>query len=249
MSSLPRALIPVLLLARLAVAESDTGASACAESIRGRLGGADPGDVCTVLLAGSGVGAAANVDLLFDVETQDLGDGGEALVFRRKAGGDALSSRPSFHFVREGDRWALAFDARGADARYATDRPKVNRRYQIERVVEANVPGLYRKREVETWFWNGSSYARAFTRVSIQGAKEAKLNGDKMLWNPETEETYRGAGVSWTYEVKPGDTLSTISKKQGVGAAELSRQNGITATTTLRIGQKLRYESWKVNAR
>jgi hypothetical protein len=237
----------VLGLFPLAVA--DDGGSACADSIRSRLGGADPREVCAVLLAGSGVGAAANVDLLFDVESQDLGDGSEALVFRRKAGGDALSSRPSFHFVRADGGWELAFDAQGADARYATDRPKVNRRYQIERIVEANVPGLYRKREVETWFWTGSSYARAFTRVTIQGAKDAKLNGAKMLWNPETEDSYRKAGVSWTYEVKPGDTLSTIAKRQGVGASELLRQNGIAETTTLRIGQKLRYESWKVNAR
>ncbi|MGH7806194.1 MAG: LysM peptidoglycan-binding domain-containing protein [Candidatus Binatia bacterium] len=247
MLSLRRASVVVLLLVRSAIAE--TGASACAESVRGRLGGADPGEVCAVLLAGSGVGAAANVDLLFDVETQDLGDGDEALVFRRKSGGDALSARPSFHFVRDGERWALAFDGQGADARYATNRPKVNRRYQIERVVEANVPGLYRKREVETWFWNGSAYARAFTRVSIQAAKDAQLNGDKMHWNPETEEAYRKAGVSWTYEVKGGDTLSTISKRQAVPSAELARQNGIGATTTLRIGQKLKYESWRVNAR
>ena len=244
-----RIIVAILLLARIAVAQTETGADACAESIRGRLGGADPGEVCKVLLAGSGVGAAANVDLLFDVETQDLGDGEEALVFRRKAGGDALSARPSFHFVRSGDGWTLAFDAQGADARYATDRPKVNRRYQLERIVEANVPGLYRKREVETWFWDGSRYARAYTRVSISGAKDAKLNGAKMLWNPETEEAYRGAGVSWTYEVKAGDTLSTISQKKGVASAELVRQNGITGTTTLQIGQKLKYESWKVNAR
>ena len=242
-----RIALALCLLASPALA--DDGASACAESVRFRLGGADPTDVCAVLLTGSGVGAAANVDLLFDVETQDLGDGNDAVVFRRKAGGDALSSRPSFHFVRADDGWTLAFDGKGADARYATDRPKVNRRYQIERIVEANVPGLYRKREVETWFWSGSKYARAFTRVSIQGAKEAKLNGDKLLWNSETEEAYRNAGVSWTYEVKGGDTLSTISGRQKVSAAELARQNGINATTTLRIGQKLRFESWKVNAR
>jgi hypothetical protein len=244
-----RIIVAVLLLARIAVAETETGASACAESIRGRLGGADPAEVCKVLLAGSGVGAAANVDLLFDVETQELGDGEEALVFRRKGGGDALSARPSFHFVQSGEGWTLAFDAQGTDARYATDRPKVNRRYQIERIVEANVPGLYRKREVETWFWDGARYARAFTRISISGAKDATLNGAKMLWNPETEEAYRGAGVSWTYEVKAGDTLSTIAGKKGVSSAELAGQNGITAATTLRIGQKLKYESWKVNAR
>jgi hypothetical protein len=244
-----RIIVAVLLLARIAVAETETGASACAESIRGRLGGADPAEVCKVLLAGSGVGAAANVDLLFDVETQELGDGEEALVFRRKGGGDALSARPSFHFVQSGEGWTLAFDAQGTDARYATDRPKVNRRYQIERIVEANVPGLYRKREVETWFWDGARYARAFTRISISGAKDATLNGAKMLWNPETEEAYRSAGVSWTYEVKAGDTLSTIAGKKGVSSAELAGQNGITAATTLRIGQKLKYESWKVNAR
>jgi LysM domain len=242
--------ISLLLFAGPAfAADEGTGSSPCVESLRARLGSSDVQEICDALLASSGLGSAANVDLLFDVETQDLGDGSEAVVFRRKAGGDALASRPSLHFARDGDRWALAFDARGADARYAIERPKVNRRYQIERVVEANVPGLYRKREVETWFWTGESYARAFTRVSIREAKDAKLDGDKLLWNPETEDAYRSAGISWTYEVRPGDTLSTIAKRQGVGAAELTRQNGITATTTLRIGQKLRYESWKVNAR
>lgn len=223
----------------------------CAAVLRAKVPAANADDVCRLLLTQAAPGTGGNLDGVYDFETRDLGDGETAYVFRFKTSGDPLAVQPNYHFVARGGELVLAFDGQGSPARYATDRTKVNGKWQIERVVEANVPGLYRKREVETWFWSpeAGTYQRAFTRVTIAGASEAKLNGTKMLWNAETEEAYRSAGTSWTYTVSAGDTLGAIARRKGTPASEIARQNGIGESSTLRIGQKLRYDSWKVNIR
>ena len=43
------------------------------------------------------------------------------------------------------------------------------------------------------------------------------------------------------YTVRKGDTLSGISRKVGVSISQICRLNNIKTTTTLRIGQRLRY--------
>lgn len=243
----------VLLAPPLRAEEASGGAGGadCAAVIRAKVPASNAEDVCALLLTQAAPGTGGNLDGIYDFETRDLGDGETAYVFRFKTSGDPLAVQPSYHFVARGGELVLAFDGQGSPARYATDRARVNGKWQIERVVEANVPGLYRKREVETWFWlpEAGAYRRAFTRVTIAGASDAKLNGTKMLWNAETEEAYRNAGTSWTYTVAAGDTLGAIARRKHVPAAEIARQNGIRDAASLRIGQKLRYDSWKVNVR
>lgn len=245
------ALFSLLLFCAAGRAGAEAIGSDCAAVIRAKVECSNAEEICGLLLSQAAPGTGGNLDGVYDFETIDLGDGTVAYSFRYKTSGDPLAVQPNYHFVLDGGALALAFDGQGSPARFAKTRAKVNGRWQIERIVEANVPGLYRKREVETWFWpgKGSAYARAFTRVTIEQAADPKLNGTKMMWNPETEEAYRSAGTSWTYTVKAGDTLGAIARKQRVSADEILRQNGNLNATALRIGQALRYESWKVNAR
>jgi LysM repeat protein len=47
-------------------------------------------------------------------------------------------------------------------------------------------------------------------------------------------------GVRAVHVVKRGDTLSGIAQKHNMGLSALARINGISATSTLRVGQRLR---------
>jgi len=42
------------------------------------------------------------------------------------------------------------------------------------------------------------------------------------------------------YTIKKGDTLSAIAKRHGTSTSALCKKNGIKATSTLRLGQKIR---------
>jgi hypothetical protein len=226
-----------------------SGSSSCVDFVVGNVQCANPEEACRLLLGDRDPHAGSNVDRIFDFRTQDLGDGTKAYVFAHRPGRDAYAFVPSFHFVRDGEKLALVFDGRGLPTTYLTDHPKVNGRYQIERTSRADIAGLYRKREEERWFWTGHEYAKAFSRVTIEQAKDPKLNGVTTSWNPETEELYRKAGRSWTHVVGSGDTLGAIAKRFGVPVEEIERQNDIRNAASLRIGQQLRFESWKTYAR
>ncbi len=229
--------------------EGDGQAHSCVNAVLARVRCANPDEVCQRMLGGLDAYAGSTFSQLFEFQTQDLGDGTEAFVFSQQPGKDPYAYVPSFHFVRDGEKLVLLFDGQGRPTRYATGRPKVNGRYQIERTSAADIPGLYRKREVETWFWTGREYARAFSKVTIDGSKDPKLNGTQILWTPDTKEVYQRSGASWTYRVQPADTLSGIAKKFGVSVEEIVRQNDLRNPKSLRLGQELRYDEWKVNAR
>jgi len=229
--------------------ESTSPSGSCLEEVRERVACSNPDEVCRLLLKGRNPKSGADLDQIFEFKRQDLGDGTEAYVFAHRPGGDAYAYLPSYHFERRGNRLELYFDGGGLPVRYATDRPKVGGRFQIERVSVADIPGLYRKREVEVWFWSGNEYVRAFSRVAIEGASDKKLNGTTLVWNRDTEERYKAAAPSWTYTVKSGDTLSAIARRHGVSTEEIRVQNGIRDAGSLRLGQVIRYEGWKVNAR
>jgi L,D-transpeptidase ErfK/SrfK len=50
-------------------------------------------------------------------------------------------------------------------------------------------------------------------------------------------------GVESTYVVAPGDSLTSVSARFGVGIASLARANGLSPRARLRAGQELRIES------
>ncbi|MGH7857823.1 MAG: LysM peptidoglycan-binding domain-containing protein [Candidatus Binatia bacterium] len=230
-------------------AERAAPAGSCVDAILRRVPCSNPDEVCRQLLKGREAGSGATIESLFEFRTQDLGDGTEAYVFTHRSGADTYAYVTDLHFVKQGDRLVLLFDGDGVAATYATDRPRVKGRYQLERKTVADIPGLYRKREVETWFWTGEKYAKAYSRMTIDSAKDPSLNGSQIVWDRELEQVYKSASPSWTYTVKAGDTLSAIGKRFGASSEEIMRQNGVRSAGSLRIGQTLRYEGWKVNAR
>jgi hypothetical protein len=223
--------------------------TSCVDEVLSRVRVANPDEVCRAVGERGDPRAKSNFAGRFEISVHDLGDGTESYVFQGKIVGDAYAYVPSYHFAKSGEELVLVFDGKGAPSSYATARPKVNRRYQIERVLRADMPGLYRKQELETWFWTGTEYAKAFSRITIEGASDPKMNGTRIVWNPATKEAYQAAGDRWTYTVKPGDTLSAIASRFHVPSAEIARQNRIRDAGALRVGQELRYESWEINAR
>jgi hypothetical protein len=226
-----------------------SGTGSCVDFVTANVQCANPEEACRLLLGDRDPHAGSNVDRIFDFRAQDLGDGTKAYVFAHRPGKDQYSFVPSYHFVRDGEKLVLVFDGRGLPTAYLTDHPKVNGRYQIERTSRADIAGLYRKREEERWFWTGREYAKAFSRMTVEQAKDPKLNGVTMTWNREVEELYRNAGRSWTHVVSRGDTLGGIAKRFGVTVEEIERQNDVRNAGSLRVGQQLRYESWKTYAR
>jgi LysM domain-containing protein len=246
--------LAVLLAAGVARSEDEprVPGTSCVDAVLARVQCTNPEDVCRQILTGRDPHESIAFDSMFEVRQQDLGDGTIGYVFSRRGAGDAYALVPNFHFAPSGGALVLYFDGHGVPATYLTDRGKVNGRYQIERVTRADIPGLYKKRDAERWFWTGGEYAKAFTRLTIEQAKDPKLNGTTTTWDPAGEQAYRnagGAGGSWTHTVVAGDTLGAISAKHGVSIDEIMRQNDIRSAGSLRIGQKIRYEGWKVNAR
>ena len=227
--------------------QAGPGAS-CIDAVLAKVQCSNPDEICRLLAPGRDPREGSNVDAIFDFRKQDLGDGTEAYVFSHKPGKDAYVYLPNFHFLRSGDSLKLFLDGKGVPVTYLTDRPKLNGRYQLERVSAANT-GLYKKREEERWFWNGSEYAIAFTRLTMEQAKDPKLNGVTTNWNGDAQEAYRQASKSWTHTVVAGDTLGAIAKRYGVSMDEIMHQNGIRNAAGLRLGQQIRYEGWKVTAR
>ena len=58
--------------------------------------------------------------------------------------------------------------------------------------------------------------------------------------DPSTKGKKSGSASSSVYSVKKGDSLGKIASRNGTTVAKLCKLNGITTTTTLRIGQKLK---------
>lgn len=77
----------------------------------------------------------------------------------------------------------------------------------------------------------GDSYTYYSPAAKRKAAQLARAKGLKVA---------EDAGVFY-YKVKKGDTLSKIAQRHGVSINELCRLNNIKSTTTLRIGQLIRY--------
>ena len=246
------ALVSIVLLVLAYALPAAAAAATCAEAVVGKVQCSNAAEVCKLLLGERDPDEGVNFDGMFEFRVQELGDGAKGYVFAKPAGGDAYSVAPNFHFTLSGDRLELYFDGRGVPGSYLTDRPKVNGRFQIERVSRADIPGIYKNREAERWFWTGKEYAKAFTRRTVEQAKDSKLNGTETVWEKGAEAAFRnakGSGGNWTHTVVAGDTLGGIAGKYGVSMDEIMRQNDIRSAASLRLGQKIRYEGWRINAR
>ncbi len=62
----------------------------------------------------------------------------------------------------------------------------------------------------------------------------------KVSSTPAPAATAGKPGTTSEYEVQSGDTLSKIAQKFKTTAEAIAQANGITTTTTLRVGQKLK---------
>lgn len=77
----------------------------------------------------------------------------------------------------------------------------------------------------------GDTYTYYSPKAKRKAAQLARAKGEKV---PE------GSDVQY-YKVRKGDTLSKIARRYGVSIDELCRLNNIRRTTTLRLGQLIRY--------
>lgn len=70
--------------------------------------------------------------------------------------------------------------------------------------------------------------------------EEGVLRSDQFSITPRTFQKMT-AGTETSYRVRRGDTLYGISRRTGVPVASLCRMNRISAKSTLRVGQQIRY--------
>jgi beta-lactamase regulating signal transducer with metallopeptidase domain len=142
---------------------------------------------------------AAHLVALTDFDTlKDIGDGRKAHVFYLLSGSGRGVYRHNFHFVKTGEEMGLIFKSRRS-ATYATDRPRVNGRYEIEEGWRADLSGDIDDDRVtlawaaRVWFWTGDRYLPAYTETTIAAAADASLLGTTREWNPETRSAYEAA--------------------------------------------------------
>lgn len=78
-------------------------------------------------------------------------------------------------------------------------------------------------------------------KVTTKGAAAAEAADTETTQETETiEETGTAEGEAEYYIIRKGDTLSAIARRHHTSVQALCRLNGIKATTTLRIGRRLR---------
>src|ERR1041385_8982313 len=93
----------------LVVSAYPAAAATCAEAVAGKVECSNPDEVCKLLLGDRDPN-----------EGVELGDGGKGYVFAQRAGRDAYSVVPNYHFAKSGDRLELYFDGHGVPASYLT---------------------------------------------------------------------------------------------------------------------------------
>lgn len=82
--------------------------------------------------------------------------------------------------------------------------------------------------------------ARDLARLNKLSAKSRLRSGQRLLLNLPNAGVARPAVVdrSSTYEVRPGDSLSSIARKYGISQADLRRWNGLSSKR-ISVGQRL----------
>ena len=130
----------------------------------------------------------------FDI-VENIGNGQKAYVFYLLAGSRQGLYRPNFHFVKEQKKLMLLYKSRNASS-YATDRPKVNGRYEIEEGWRADLfDGIFDDRiklawVSRVWFWTGTKYLTAYTDYTVKDTTDPSLLGTRRVWDKYTQSLY-----------------------------------------------------------
>ncbi len=128
----------------------------------------------------------------------DVGDGQKAYVFYLLSNSRKGVYRPNYHFIMNQGNLELLFKSRNL-ATYATDRERVNGRYEIEEGWRADfVDGLDDDRVdlawgASVWFWSGTRYLKAYTEFTIEEATDPSLLGTTRQWEKENRSVYQQA--------------------------------------------------------
>ena len=69
--------------------------------------------------------------------------------------------------------------------------------------------------------------------------EEGELRADRFAITPSSFHSSAITGLS-AYRVRKGDTLYAIARRSGLSVSRLCKINGISARSTLRVGQRLR---------
>jgi len=129
---------------------------------------------------------------------ENIGNGQKAYVFYLINNSRQGVYRPSFNFVKKQDKLKLLFSSRNLTI-YATDRPKINGRYEIEEGWRADILGGINDDRVKLawgakiWFWTGTQYLPAYTDYIIDDATDPSLLGTKREWYEDSRSLYEAA--------------------------------------------------------
>jgi hypothetical protein len=128
----------------------------------------------------------------------DIGDGQKAYVFYLLSGSRRGVYRPNFHFIKKQDQLRLLFKSRNLST-YATDRSRVNGRYEIEEGWRSDFFDGIDDDRVKlawgsiVWFWSGTQYLKAYTDYTIEEATDPSLLGTKREWEKDSRSFYEAA--------------------------------------------------------
>ena len=98
----------------------------------------------------------------------------------------------------EKDKLELLFKSPNLST-YATQRPTVNGRYEIEEGWRADLLNGMSDERVElawgssVWFWSGTQYLKAYTEYTIEKASDPSLLGTKREWEIDNRSVYEAA--------------------------------------------------------
>jgi beta-lactamase regulating signal transducer with metallopeptidase domain len=137
--------------------------------------------------------AATDCDIV-----DDIGDGQSAYVFYLLTSSRQGAYRPNYHFIKEQNKLILLFKSPNPST-YATDRSKVNGRYEIEEGWRADIFNGVNDDRISlawasaVWFWSGNQYLKAYTEYTIKEATDPSLLGTRREWEKDIRSIYETA--------------------------------------------------------
>ena len=129
---------------------------------------------------------------------EDIGNGRKAYVFYLLTGSRQGLYRTNFHFIKEQKKLMFLYKSRNVSS-YATDRLKVNGRYEIEegwradlfdRIFDDRVNLAWASR---IWFWTGTQYLPAYTDYIVKETTDPSLLGTKRVWEKDIQSLYEAS--------------------------------------------------------